>query len=151
MKKEERSIWRSCHNISECYYHIQITVKYRRKLLTPEIEKTIKETCEGFEYRYNLKIKQIGFDGDHIHIYLQSLPQYSGGKIVKLIKSITAKEIFKKHPKVKDFLWGGEFWTDGYYIGTVSPHGTKDLIVNYIKNQGREKESKKLRLFDLNF
>tara|TARA_Y100000310_G_scaffold258116_1_gene266400 strand:+ start:112 stop:519 length:408 start_codon:yes stop_codon:yes gene_type:complete len=134
--------------VSECFFHIQLTIKYRRKVLTPEIEYTIKETCEEFKHRYYLDIQQVGFDQDHVHFYLQSLPQYSGGKLVRLIKSITAKQVFLKHPKVEEYLWGGEFWTDGYYIGTVSPHGNKDLIINYIKNQGRKEDIKQLRLFN---
>ena len=118
-------------------------------MLTPEIERTIKGTCEGFKDRYHLEIKQLGFDADHVHFYLQALPKYSGGQIIRLVKSITAQEVFRIHPKVKEFLWGGEFWTDGYYIGTVSPHGSKETIINYIKNQGREKYIPQLTLFDL--
>jgi len=139
----------SAHNVSECFFHIQLTIKYRRKVLTREVENTITETCKGFKDRYNLDIQQIGYDQDHVHFYLQSLPQYSGGKIVRLIKSITAQQVFRHNPKVKDFLWGGEFWTAGYYIATVSPHGNKHLIINYIKNQGREKDVEQLKLFDM--
>ena len=109
----------------------------------------MQSICKGFRQRYYLDILQIGFDKDHVHFYLQSLPKYSGGQIVRLIKSITSKQIFIHHPQVEAFLWGGEFWTDGYYIATVSPHGNKDLIINYIKNQGREKDIPQLKLFDL--
>jgi len=145
----KEDIWKWHHNISECFFHIQLTIKYRRKAFMPEIEETIKEVCEGFKYRYNLDIQQIGFDQDHVHFYLQVLPKYSGGQIIRLIKSITAQQIFKQHEKVKEMLWGGEFWTDGYYIGTVSPHGNKHVIINYIKKQGREKDINQLKLFDL--
>ena len=141
-------IWKWHHNISECFFHIQLTIKYRRKAFTPEIEETIRKVCEGFKHRYNLDIQQIGFDQDHVHFYLQALPKYSGGQIIRLIKSITAQQIFKQHEKVKEMLWGGEFWTDGYYIGTVSPHGNKHVIINYIKKQGREKDIDQLRLFN---
>ena len=142
------TIWKWHHNISECFFHIQLTIKYRRKALTPEIEQTIQEVCKGFKYGYHLDIQEIGFDKDHVHFYLQALPKYSGGDIIRLIKSITAQEIFKRHENVKEKLWGGEFWTDGYYIGTVSPHGNKHVIINYIKNQGREDDVKQLRLFN---
>jgi len=46
-------------------------------------------------------------------------------------------------------LWGGEFWSDGYYIGTVSGRGDKGVIEDYIKNQGRESDIKQLKLFDM--
>lgn len=149
MTKTRDTMWKGHHNVSECFFHIQLTIKYRRKVLTPEIEKTMQEICNGFKHRYNLDIKQIGFDQDHVHFYLQSLPQYSGGQLVRLIKSITSQQIFKLHPKIEEFLWGGEFWTDGYYISTVSPHGNKNLIINYIKNQGRKKDIPQLKLFEL--
>lgn len=148
MEGNERDMWKWHHNISECFYHIQLTVKYRRKALTPAVEQTIKDVCSKFRYRYHLDIQQIGFDQDHTHFYLQALPKYSGGQIIRLIKSVTAHEIFTRNENVKELLWGGEFWTDGYYIGTVSPHGNKQVIINYIKNQGREQDVPQLRLFN---
>jgi putative transposase len=76
------------------------------------------------------------------------LPKYSGGQIIRLIKSITSKSIFTKFPRIKKELWGGEFWTDGYYIATVSGKGDKKVIEKYIANQGRESDVKQLLLFD---
>jgi len=64
-------------------------------------------------------------------------------KIVKTIKSITAREIFKRVPTVKEQLWGGEFWTKGYFICTVGRHGSEDVIRQYVKNQGRQKKDYK--------
>ena len=74
-------------------------------------------------------------------------------QIITILKSITAKEIFKKHPEVKKQLWGGEFWTDGYFVNTVSKFGDETTITKYVRDQGREKEytilhsSKQLELF----
>ena len=62
---------------------------------------------------------------------------------------MTAKAIFEQLPEIKKELWGGEFWTDGYYVATISGRGNKKVIENYIKNQGREQDIKQLRLFDL--
>jgi REP element-mobilizing transposase RayT len=44
------------------------------------------------------------------------------------------------HPEVKKNLWGGEFWTRGYYVGTVGEHGDEDVITRYVRNQGRKTE-----------
>ena len=63
---------------------------------------------------------------------------YSVKKIVQMIKSITAREVFKRCPEVKKQLWGGEFWTDGYYASTVSKHGDEARIAKYVKNQEQE-------------
>jgi len=72
------------------------------------------------------------------------VPTYSPQKIVQIIKSITAREIFKKAPSVKKELWGGEFWTKGYFVSTVGKHGNEDKITNYVKNQGSRDKSYKV-------
>lgn len=69
---------------------------------------------------------------------------YSPTKIIQMVKSITAKEIFRLHPEVKKQLWGGEFWTKGFYVNTVGKHGDESTIQAYVKSQGREKEYKKI-------
>ena len=94
---------------------------------------------------------EIGTDKDHIHLLVQSIPTYTVTKIVTTIKSITAREVFRLHPDVKKILWGGEFWTDGYFVSTVGKHGNEDAIKNYVKTQGQEykkmHEDRQLKLF----
>jgi len=144
----EHDIWRWYHNISECYYHIQITVKYRKSLVDKKVEGAIVEALKGLKERYAIEISTAGFDQNHVHILCRFLPKYSGGQVIKVIKSISGKRIFEEAPEVKKELWGGEFWTDGYYIGTISGKGNKGVIEKYIKSQGREKDIGQLRLFD---
>ena len=148
MTNIEGKIWHWYHNISECYYHIQITVKYRKNLLDSRVQNIIIETIKGFKERYALDISELGFDQNHIHILCKFLPKYSGGEVIRLIKSITARRIFKELPEIKKELWGGEFWTDGYYIATISGRGSKKVIENYIRNQGREAEITQLKLIE---
>ena len=149
MPNIESDIWYWYHNVSECYYHIQLTVKYRKALFHPKTEQIFKETLRDFKERYAIEVQSVGFDRNHIHILCKFLPKYSGGQVIRLIKSITGRELFKQAPELKKALWGGEFWTDGYYIGTVSGRGDKRIIENYIKKQGREEDIKQLKLFDL--
>ncbi len=141
-------IWRWYHNISECYYHIQITVKYRKSLLSKEVEGAIVGALKGLKERYAIEINTVGFDRNHVHILCRYLSKYSGGQVIKIIKRISGKRVFEEAPEVKKELWGGEFWTDGYYIATISGKGNKGVIEKYIKNQGREKDVGQLRLFD---
>lgn len=145
----ETDIWYWYHNVSEAYYHIQITVKYRKALLNPTVESTIPNSLKGFKERYAIEITYVGFDQDHIHVLCRFLPKYSGGQVIRLLKSITAQHIFSSVPTIKQELWGGEFWTDGYYFATVSGRGDRKIIENYIKNQGRAKDIKQLKLFKL--
>ena len=88
------------------------------------------------ENRYQIKFLEIGTDKDNVHFLVQSVPTYSVTKIVTMIKSISAREVFRRCPKVKKLLWGGEMWTDGYYAGTLGKHGNEDMIGKYVKGQG---------------
>ena len=85
-----------------------------------------------------LPFLEIGTDNDHVHLLVQSVPTYSVTKIVSTIKSLTAREIFRKCPEVKKQLWGGEFWTDGYYASSVGKHGNEDTIASYVMRQGND-------------
>ena len=144
----EKDLWYWYHNVSECYYHIQITVKYRKSLLNERVQEQMLKAMNGFKERYAIDIQTIGFDQNHVHLLCRFLPKYSGGKVIRLIKSITARCIFSEVEGLKKELWGGEFWTDGYYIATISGRGNKENIENYIRNQGRAQDIKQLKLFE---
>jgi len=119
-------------------YHLVCPVKYRRAVFTPEIEKSLKEICVGISRRYEIYFVEIGSDSDHVHFLIQSVPTISPTRIAQTVKSITAKELFKKHPEIKEKLWKGHFWTSGFYINTVSHFGNEKVIQNYVKNQGKQ-------------
>jgi putative transposase len=108
------------HNVSVLLYHFVFPAKYRKVVLTDEVDALLKEFCIEISKRYEIIFVEIGTDKDHVHFLVQSVPTYSPTKIVRILKSITAREIFKKVPSVKTKLWGGEFWSDGFYVGTVS-------------------------------
>lgn len=144
---------RKSHNVSILLYHIVCPAKYRRVVFTHEVDQVLKEVCLEIAKRYEIDFIEIGTDQDHVHFLVQSVPSYSPTKIVQIIKSITAREIFKQVPSVKQKLWGGQFWTDGYYIGTVGRSGSEDTIRCYVQKQGQEQDYEQLhvqqlRLFD---
>ena len=134
------------HNVSLLLYHIVCPAKYRRAVFTPLVDEKLKEICEDIALRYEIEFVEIGADKDHVHFLVQSVPTYSPKKIVQTIKSITAREIFKQLPEVKQQLWGGEFWSDGYFVSTVGTHSNEEAIKQYIKEQGREKGTTQLDL-----
>ena len=135
------------HNVSLLLYHIVCPAKYRRAVFTPVVDEKLKEVCEEISLRYEIEFLEIGTDQDHVHFLVQSVPKYSPKKIVQTIKSITAREIFRQLPEVKEQLWGGEFWSDGYFVSTVGTHSNEEMIKQYIKEQGRSKETTQLDLF----
>ena len=126
------------HNVTVLMYHLVFPAKYRRVVFDSNVEGVLKEVCLEIESRYQVKFLEIGTDKDHVHFLVQSVPTYSVTKVVTLLKSLTASEIFRRCPQVKKKLWGGEFWTDGYFASTVGKHGDENMIGKYVKNQGNE-------------
>ena len=124
------------HNVSVLLYHLVCPAKYRRVVFDEAVDAVLKEVCLNIALRYEITFLEIGTDRDHVHFLLQSVPRYSPTKIVRTIKSITAREIFARCPQVKQKLWGGEFWSDGYFIASVGQHGSEETIRNYVKGQG---------------
>ena len=125
------------HNVTVLMYHLVFPAKYRRAVIDAEVDVVLKEACVEIEKRYEVKFLEIGTDRDHVHFLVQSVPMYSVTKLVRMIKSITAREVFRRCPKVKKQLWGGEFWTDGYFASTVGKHGDEQTIGQYVKKQGK--------------
>ena len=132
------------HNVSVLLYHFVCPAKYRRVLFNAAIDKSLKEICLEISKRFEISFIEIGTDNDHVHFLIQSVPMQSPTRIIQTVKSITAKQIFKLHPEVKQKLWGGEFWTKGFYVNTVGRHGDEDSIQAYVKAQGKEKEYKRI-------
>ena len=98
--------------------------------IQPIIDAVVKNVCVEISKRYEIRFLEIGTEGDHVHFLVQSVPTYSPTKIVTKIKSIIAREIFSAVPSVKEQLWGGEFWTDGYLYRLLANMRTKMLSVN---------------------
>jgi len=137
-------------------YHIVCPTKYRKVVFDDTVEKVLKLVCIEISLRYEIEFLEIGVDRDHVHFFVQSVPMYSPKKIVQTIKSITAREIFQRAPEVKKKLWGGEFWSKGYYINTVGKYGNEERIARYVQNQGQDykiihkqsSDSRQLTLWD---
>jgi putative transposase len=132
------------HNKSLLLYHLVCPIKYRRKVLSEEVSETLREVCLEISQRYEIHFLEIGCDEDHVHFLIQSVPMLSPKKIVNTVKSLTAREIFRLHPEVKRFLWGGKFWTSGYYINTVGQYANEEVIKKYVQGQGKDQQYQKI-------
>ena len=112
----------------------------------------LKWILSEIEERYNIRFDTVGTDGDHVHLFIDAAPKYSPSELFRIVKSITARQLFEKFPDIKRDLWGGEFWNDGGYIGTVGEGTTADIIRRYIQRQGSKEEKfsyKQLKLFKM--
>ena len=126
------------HSTYRIRYHMVFVLKYIKSLLTHEIFEFIKKTCKEIEQRYYLKFDAISSDKNHLHIIVEGAPRYAPSRIMQICKSILAIQIFKQFPEVKEELWGGEFWSDGGYIGTVGDGRDLEEVTKYVKDQGED-------------
>jgi putative transposase len=141
------AVTRTHHNVFNTHYHIVFPVKYRKALLQGDIPLAISRLAEEIAIRYDIEFEKIGYDQDHIHILASFPPKYSGSQVVGMFKSITVRQLFKQFPLLKQDLWGGEFWSDGFYMATVSERGNWSVVEQYVANQGKTKEAlQQLRL-----
>jgi len=127
-----------------------LCIKYREKLLMHQDRiDLLKNTCLEIGQRYCFQFDAIGTDGNHMHVFVGSEPKYSPSRVMQIIKSITAKQMFKAFPEIRKQLWGGEFWSDGGYVGTIGDGVTAEIIRNYVENPGSPEEKEDFALMKL--
>jgi putative transposase len=145
----DEKVRKGYHCAWQIHYHIVFPVKYRKALLDTEVTNIIQETAIGIAERYSIEMEAIGCDKDHIHVLCGAHPKVAPGRIVQIFKSITAHEIFRRKPSVRKELWGGEFWTDGYYVATVGERANWDTVAKYVAKQGKPRtDLRQLKLFE---
>jgi len=132
------------HNVSVLIHHLVCPAKYRRVVFDGQVDAVLIQVCLEIAERYEIVFLEIGTDQDHVHFLIQSVPALSPTQIVRTVKSITAKEVFRRVPSVRRVLWSGAFWSSGYFINTVSRNGTEETIRRYVQEQGREPEYQRL-------
>ena len=142
------AVQRTYHNAYDTHYHLVFPVKYRKALLKNEITLALNHLAQEIGERYDIEFEKLGYDHDHIHILASFPPKYGVSDVVRIFKSITAKQLFNQFPALKKELWGGEFWSDGFYMATVSERGDWATVERYVTNQGKTRsELHQLPLF----
>jgi len=132
------------HNKSLLLYHLVFPLKYRKSVITEEIGLSLQSIFIEISERYEVNFIEIGYESDHVHFLVQSVPSLSVSDLVKMLKNLTAKHLFRYHPEIKTKLWGGNFWTSGYYANTVGQYGNAEVIRKYVENQGKDTTYKKV-------
>ena len=119
-------------------------LKYRKQVINKEIGESLKEICLEISERYEIEFVEIGYESDHVHLLIQSVPTKSVSEIVRVVKSLTGRKLYQRHPEIEAKLWGGNFWTSGYYANTVGQYGNEEVIKKYVQEQGKENEYQKV-------
>jgi len=142
------SIRRTTHAVYDLKYHLVWAPKYRKDIFVEEISKYAKGIFNRIAEEYEFRIDTMEVMEDHVHIFLEAPPRYSPAEIVQIMKSISAKEVFKAFPKLREQLWKKELWNDGYFVRSVGDEVTSDVIRKYIEYQKHEDNSNQLKLFE---
>ncbi|MGC9176029.1 MAG: IS200/IS605 family transposase [Thermoplasmata archaeon] len=132
---------KGAHSVYSLYYHLIFVVKYRRKVITPEIDDFIKQKIREISYTFDVKILSTETDKDHVHILLNATPRLDIPKYINALKTITSREICRRFPEVKEQLWNIVFWSPSYFLAT-SGQVTLDALRKYVEDQGKKNAEK---------
>ena len=129
------TIRRTSHAVYDTCYHLVWCPKYRKKIFEREeirerAGQLIQRVCE----EYDFEIIEVQVETEHIHILVSFPPKRSIGDVVRIIKSISARKLFREFPSLKERLWSGQLWEDGYFARTVGDRMTREVIEKYIEH-----------------
>jgi len=119
---------RTSHAVYDLKYHFVWIPKYRKMILREDIAKRVEEVFKEIAEAYEFEIETMAIVEDHVHIFLSAPPKYAPDEIVRVLKSGSAKVVFKEFPEVRKELWGREFWSDGYFVSSVGDEVTTEAI-----------------------
>ena len=141
---------RSNHTVYNVNYHFVWCPKYRHAILEPiedSLEASFRNVCDEYDYEILSSSENLRFSGsretaslerlhispDRVHLFLSAHPKHAPSEIVRTVKSITAREMWEQHESfLEEYLWGGGFWEQSYYIGTAGTVST-ETIERYIE------------------
>ncbi len=141
-------IRRTKHAVYDLKYHLVWIPKYRKDILNTGVSDYLKVTFHKIAEEYGFIIDTMGVMEDHIHIFVEVPPRYSPAQVVQVMKSVSAREVFRKFPDLREQLWAGELWNDGYFVRSVGDKVTADVIRKYIEYQAHEDDSIQLNMFN---
>ena len=126
--------WNGSHTKYRLMYHLVWLPKYRKRILEGSVKNRLKELFEECLEVNGWKVVELNIQKDHIHMLVQLKQTVSVCKAVQIFKGGSSKRIREEFPELKEFLWGKNFWSEGYFAETVG-RVTEDMIKKYVKNQ----------------
>jgi putative transposase len=143
---------KNTHHVFRIMYHFVWIPKYRHKVFNEPYRSSLKAIIEKIAYDYNIEIVELEIPKDHIHMVIRSEPKVAPSDVMQIIKSISAREFFRRYPEIKRrYFWGGKLWTQSYFVETIG-NANEEVIREYVKNQLKkmneiEAKGKQLDLF----
>ena len=138
---------RTKHAVYELKYHLVWIPKYRAHILGGEVSQYLKEVFKKIAEEFEFHIDTMEVMADHVHLFIEAPPSYAPSQVVQIIKSLSARELYKKFPKMRKEMWSGKIWNEGYFVRSVGDKVTAEVIRKYIKYQHEEDKVKQSKLF----
>ena len=136
------------HTVYDLKYHFVWIPKYRKKLLKGDVKVCTQEVLMRIATEYGWEIEEMAIEEDHVHLFIHVPPKFAPAKVAQIMKSISAREIFKEFPRLRKQLWAGQFWGDGYFVRSVGDSVTTEIIKRYIRYQDESDNLRQLKLWD---
>jgi putative transposase len=139
---------RTSHAVYETKYHLVWAPKYRKGVLRGQLRERVEGLFREIAQEFGFEIDTLEVAVDHVPIFLDFPPRYSIAKVVGILKSVSASQVFEEFPQLRKQLWARELWEDGYFARTVGDNVTAAVIRRYIRqHQGETGRQRQLKLF----
>jgi putative transposase len=130
-------------------YHFVWIPKYRHRIFKEPYRSDLKGIILKTAYDYDMEVEELEIPEDHVHMIIKTLPKMSPSEVMQKIKSVSAREFFKKHEEIREkYFWGGKLWTQSYYVETVG-NRSEDEVRKYVQDQLKEMDVVEDRLRQL--
>ena len=127
------------HARYDLWYHFAWSTKYRKNIWIEKITcEKIKDIFRTIAPYYDIQIGEINWLADHIHLTASAPPRIAPSRIIQILKSVSTRMLFQEFKWLKNYYWGGEVWSQGFFVRSVGPGLTKEAIEEYIKEQSEE-------------
>jgi len=121
-------IRRTKHAVYDLKYHLVWIPKYRKHMLNGEVSWYLKEVFQRIAEEYEFRIDTMEVVEDHVQVFIEVPPRYSLAQVVQILKSVSAREVFKKFPELRKQLWAGKFWSEGHFVGSAGDKVSADIM-----------------------
>ncbi len=134
--KQSTDIRTGRHCVFKLHVHLVFVTKYRKKVFTDEILKTMdvifRNVCQEFE----TELVEMNGEVDHVHLLLNYPPKVSISKLVNSLKGVSSRLLRKQHPELAKYYWKGGLWSPSYFAGSCGG-APLSIIKQYIEQQNR--------------
>ncbi|MBP7526914.1 MAG: IS200/IS605 family transposase [Syntrophorhabdaceae bacterium] len=115
-------------------YHIVWSTKYRRDVLTGDIEAALREVIVETAVEKGFIIKSMEVMSDHVHVFASAHPKIAPSYMIKMLKAVSGRKLLLAFPALRKTMYRGHLWNPSTYVETIG-HISEDTIRLYIEDQ----------------